>query len=175
MRVSFEFNPETRKVSNVEITDDTNNTNKRAVKKILSSTALLNGSSLKLNQEILDNLKVKIGDRLCLRFDPRPKLVRPDVLNEKGGGYLITKSMTIACKGIVGQTLSYFGKEFTYQLISDGYLSLDNSRIVTSDEVNSQEDTQQSHGDIIVTEDMLKGFEDNEKEKENNVKTKNIK
>jgi hypothetical protein len=127
IEVSFKFDPETKKVSDVIVIEAGVKTPAKTVAKTKTkgnTKIVLNGNSLQLNQEVVDLLCVGPGDRLCVRFDPKPVLVRPDIANELKGGNLITKSLTVSVKGKTGETLKEYGTEFEYTLKSEGYVTL---------------------------------------------------
>jgi hypothetical protein len=84
----------------------------------------LEGSTIKLSVEAMDKLKVAVGDKLCIRFREVPILACPSAIGEDNGGNLITKSLTVSCRGKVGETLATFGSQFTSELESEGYLVL---------------------------------------------------
>lgn len=130
LKVTFNFDPETQKVSDVSVVESgkTVATKTKTTTKAKGATdkILLKGSSLKLNQDVLDLLGVSVGDRLCVSFNPEPVLVRPDIANQTGGGNLITKSLTLSVKGKTGEAIANFGDEFDYKLESEGFLLMNN-------------------------------------------------
>lgn len=129
LQITFNYDPETNEVSNVSAVGAT--VKEKAVakpraKKTKAPTGkvILNGQSLKLEQEVLNLLGVEVGDRLCVRFDPNPVLVTPEVANEPKGGNLITKSLTLSVRGKTSEVIAKFGTEFDYDLSRPGYLGL---------------------------------------------------
>ena len=129
IQISFNYNPETNEVSDVTATGAVVKEKAAAkprAKKTKAPTGkiILNGQSLKLEQEVLNLLKVEVGDRLCVRFDKQPVLVTPEVANEPNGGNLITKSLTLSVRGKTGEQIAKFGTEFDYDLSREGYLGL---------------------------------------------------
>lgn len=159
LKVSFEFNPETKQISNVLVEETgqqspVSKTTKRVAKKSIDKTVVLKGSSLQLNQEVMDLLNVKVGDRVCVRFDPKPVLIRPDIAGETGGGNLITKSLTVSCRGKVSETLAKIADEFTYTQVSEGYVSLNTSNNVLIEEPTIDETDKPSVEEINLDEDI---------------------
>lgn len=129
MNISFDYNPETKSVTNIKVVDLTVSSaipkkSTASKTKASSNTITVTGSSMKLSQDALDQLKVSVGDRLCVRFNNGPIVATPVALGELEGGNLITKSFTVACKGKTGETLLSYGNEFNYELTSEGYLVL---------------------------------------------------
>lgn len=135
MRISFDFDETTKKVSNLTVDDSAV---KQAVKKKkpTNNKIMLNGSTLKLTDAVLTALGVSVGDRLCVRFNPKPVILRPDIANESNGGNLITKTMTLSCKGKTSELLTKFGTEFDFTGQSDGYVVL----TATTEDANLQAD-----------------------------------
>lgn len=121
VNISFDYNPGSRSVTNIKVTDLVVNTPK--IKSTNTSLQLV-GGSLKLTEEALQLLNVTTGDRLCVRFNNGAILATPEALGESGGGNLVTKSCTVACKGKVGEELAKYGTTFKYELESTGYLVL---------------------------------------------------
>lgn len=116
MRISFDFDEKTHKVSNVRVTKT--NTEDKPDKIFLS------GSSLKLNDEVLSLLKVKEGDRLCVQFNPDPLILTQKAANLPKGGNLVSKSKTLSCRGAVSERLNSLGDAYSYKLVGEGRLAL---------------------------------------------------
>jgi hypothetical protein len=138
MKISFNFDPETNKVSEVSVTIDgeepvVTKPKARSKKKqtLVTDKIIYNGTTLQLNQEVLDLIGAQIGDRLCVRFNPDPVLLRADIAREPKGGNLITKGLTIAAKGKTTEQLSV--GEFMYKLKSEGYILLLEGNTVEDD------------------------------------------
>lgn len=144
LQVSFNFNPETNEVSDVKVISNTMPAKapKKANKKSSSTSVItLTGSSLKLTAESLELLKVEAGQRVCVRFaDNKVVIARPDIVGELNGGNLISKSLTVSCRGKASETIAAIGSEFTYSLESDGYLVLSTGE---SSQDSQQEDKPQ--------------------------------
>lgn len=124
MRISFDFDEVTKKISNLNVEDSSLLKKGKPIKQNKGNKLVLKGSSLKLTDDMMSLLKVTNGDRLCIRFNPDPVILTPDTANEPSGGNLITKSSTISCKGTTGELLAERGNEFYYSLKSEGYLVL---------------------------------------------------
>ena len=143
INISFDFDPETHKVTNVKVDGASKapSTSKAKAKKATIHLITLSGTSLKLNSTVVESLGVEAGDRLCVRFDKQKViLARPDVLGEDGGGNLITKGLTLSCRGKVGELIAQIGSEFEYTLDSDGYMILHSlTEPATSDIVEQKE------------------------------------
>lgn len=135
MKISFDFDPTTKKVTNISVEEVESITPRKVVpsKQMAPTPSVIvqNGNSLKLNQDVLDKLNVKIGDRLIVQFkNNHPVLVTPQAANMEKGGNLITKSMTISVKGKTSEVLGPLGPIFDYELESEGCLVLSNESIV---------------------------------------------
>ena len=140
MRVSFDFDPITKKVTNVECVENTPTKVIKSVKvKKQNNKVILVGNSLKLNQEVLDLLKVTVGDRICVNFTNTSPVLVSD-----GGcmGNLITKSKTVSVKGPTGTKLASYGTEFFYTLDGEGFLFLNTNEIVDKQIKKSELDNQ---------------------------------
>lgn len=127
MRVSFDFDPITCKVTNVTCEGVEQAPSKRSPskKKETSDKVQLKGSSLKLNEEVLSLLGLKVGDRVCIQYtNDAPVLVNPATAGMEGGGNLITKSNSVVCRGKTAETLAKYGDEFSYTLQKEGFLLL---------------------------------------------------
>lgn len=119
VHIAFDYEPESKSVTNIKVTDLVVSAPKGA-----NTIALHNANILQLNQKVVDDLGVKVGDRLCLRFNNGPILATPHALGEDGGGNLITKSFTISCKGKAGVELRKYGNKFDHSLTSEGVVKL---------------------------------------------------
>lgn len=82
------------------------------------------GNIIQLSKHCLEQLNVAAGDKLCIRFKDVPVIATPTAIGEDNGGNLITKSLTVSCRGKVGETLATFGSQFISELESEGYLVL---------------------------------------------------
>lgn len=163
MKVSFDFNPKTNEVTNLTCINEeitvaaTKRSPSKQVKEKESHSLVLKGSSLKLTQHMLDTLGVKVGDRVLVNFkDGLPYIVTTEAANLPKGGNLITKSMTVSCKGKASEMLAKFGNEFDYTLESEGYLKLHNDN--TPKKVESTE----MHPIILDQTDFTSTLEDGE-------------
>lgn len=164
VNISFDYNPETKSVTHIKVTDLTvsDTPKKSAVKaKTGGNTIVVNGGSLKLTQDALDQLKVSVGERLCVRFNNGPVVATPAAIGEIDGGNLVTKSLTVACKGKTGETLLSYGKEFNYSLTSEGYLVL-TSVDATVVENNSTSPKEEEIKEVIKDEDFTLSIEGGE-------------
>ena len=153
MRVSFDFDPVTKTVTNVEVDGEVKPkaTRKTSTSK-QSSKIVLNGSSLKLNQEVLDLLNVKVGERLCVMFTTtQPTLVTPEAAHQQGEGNLITKSLTVSCKGKTSEQLAKYGTEWSYELDGSGHLLLSNetTTVIDTTEVKEMQQTLLDDSDFL--------------------------
>ena len=144
IKVQFNFDPETNKVSELTVTgaelvtkETKPKTTKPKKKKDVVETdnIVYNGSSLQLNTEALGFLGLVVGDRVCVRFnaDNQPVLLSPNVAREPNGGNLITKGLTVPAKGKIGEHLGAPG-EFSYHLKQEGYLILTRESTTEIDE-----------------------------------------
>jgi len=149
LQVSFNFDPATNKVSNVTVTDSSSPTPAKKTVKARPATGTpsnitLNGSSLKLNQDVLDQLQVEQGGRICVRFvDNNVVLARPDIVGEANGGNLITKSLTVSCRGKASEQIAALGDSFTYKLESDGWMILSSGNEPTTQDQEQVQDEQE--------------------------------
>jgi len=87
---------------------------------------ILTGSSLKLNQEVLDLLEIELnkGKKLVLEIvGNKVALLNPSITGSKGGN-LVTGAMTLSCKGKQGDALKAIGEEFTFTKHGNGELRL---------------------------------------------------
>lgn len=156
MRVSFDFDEVTKKVTNVTVEDGKPATKVVKAKKATeSSKVVLNNTSLKLNQEVLDLLGLEVGDRVCINFtNTHPVLVPPKAAGEKGN--LITKSLTVSCKGKASETLGLYGTEFDYRLESNGHVAL------TNEIVEATAQRSEIHEDLLDDKDFTNSILDGE-------------
>lgn len=161
MRISFDFDEVTKKVSNVVVEQADKGKPKSASKASKESGKIvLKGSSLKLTQEALDLLNVGVGDKLLLSFtNDRPALVTPEIANMPKAGNLITKSLTLSCKGKVGETLSTYGSEWDFKLDGDGFLVLSNN---ITDQVDRVPEVTEMHKEILDDNDFLSTVDNGE-------------
>lgn len=159
MKISFDFDPQTNKVSNFQCVGNAVTAVKatRKKKSTQSSKVVLNGNSLKLGQEVLDLLGVTVGDRLCIEFT---KERQPVLVTAEGkSGNLVTKSLTTSCKGKSGELLAEYGTEFSYKLESKGYLLLTNELV---DVKIAEARSPKMHQDLLDTEDFTTTIQDGE-------------
>jgi hypothetical protein len=126
VNISFDYNPETRSVTNMKVTDlaVSSLAKKRVKSKVADNVIVVTGGSMKLTQDAMDLLGVSVGDRLCVRFNNGPILATPTSLGETGGGNLITKSLTVTCRGKAAETIATYGSRFTYTCNHVGMLDL---------------------------------------------------
>lgn len=166
MKISFEFDPKTKKVSNVvvegldleEKVAKTSRAKKAAPAPIENPKVTLNNTSLKLNQDVLDQLGVKVGDRLLVNFTKeQPVLVTPEQAGLEKGGNLITKSLTVSCKGKTSEMLAAFGSEFDYKLDGEGFLLLTNEQVEAH---KAEMEAKEMHLDLLDETDFTTTVED---------------
>jgi hypothetical protein len=127
MRIAFDFDPATNSVTNITVADVVAVSSKAKPKttQTKKETITVNGGSLKLPQQALDQLNTRVGDRLCIAFNAgKPIIATPVAMGLEGGGNLVNKSMTVTCKGKTGEMLAKHGTEFSYTLSKEGVLVL---------------------------------------------------
>lgn len=164
MKISFEFDPKTKKVSNVTVEGVSEEVKPKATRAKKLPTVIenpkitLNNTSLKLNQEVLDKLGVKVGDRLLVNFTKeQPVLVTPEQAGLEKGGNLITKSLTVSCKGKTSEMLAAFGSEFDYKLDGEGFLLLTNAEVEAH---KAEMEAKEMHLDLLDETDFTTTVED---------------
>jgi len=140
MRISFDFDPISEKVTNLEVHKSP------AVKTVRASSTskesgkiYMAGNSLKLTQKAMDLLNVQVGDKLILSFtNDEPALVTPKRAGTLKAGNKITKHLTIRCTGQPATTLAAYGNEWDFRLTGEGFLLLTNDTIDTPKEEMQQ-------------------------------------
>lgn len=120
------------------------------------------GNTIQLSKHCLEKLNVAAGDKLCIRFKDVPVIATPTAIGEDNGGNLITKSLTVSCRGKVGETLATFGSQFISELESEGYLVLKAFTAEIAEEIQSnKQDPTELHSVIIGEEVHFDYFKDN--------------
>lgn len=105
---------------------------KQAVKRVLKSAKqadndkiVLNGSSLALNDDVLELLSSKVDAKLVLKVeDGEVYLINPRLNPKAKGGNKVTGKLTLACRGKIKEDLEVLGTSFTFKEVSEGIIQL---------------------------------------------------
>lgn len=168
INVTFEFDPETETVSNLECSIDgveKKKTRKKSeVITEMAAEAILTLEEKKLifNNKAIADMNISAGDRIDIVWeakDKKSKLMVPKIIvsDEDGTGNKLTKSGTIAYKGKQNVVLSEFGSEFTVALRKDGAWDLIPTKNSTIKESSSLEEAietaEEINADLITDDD----------------------
>lgn len=158
--VTFEFDPETESVSNIQCSIDGVEKKKKTTRKKaevveeLASVPLLTLEANKLvfNNKTVAVMEIEYEDRIVIKWEPKePKskqlipVIGKDIsFDEEGSGNKVTKANSIGYKGKQNAILSEIGGVFTIEPLRDGIWKL-----VSTTNPNSSRSIEES---IKVTE-----------------------
>ena len=127
VNVSFDFDPETNTVKNVncfvdgveKVKKTTTSKKTKDKKEELESTSLITLDSNKLvfNNKAISDMEIEYEDRIVIKYEKIGKENLPIIgkdlsFDEEGSGNKVTKSNTISYRGKVNTILSEYGTEF---------------------------------------------------------------
>lgn len=175
--VTFNFDSETQKVSDVKCTvGETEAKKKRTTKKtsevvVLEDKAIitLDSAKLSLNNKAAADLGVVSGEsRLAVKWEKEGNVLIPIIgtdlaFNEEGSGNRVTKSNTVAYKGKANAVLAEYGSEFSLEPYKDEsglwkLVSSKSSGTITSpsvDEKAVEKQAESTEADILVNTDTV--------------------
>lgn len=138
--VTFDFDPETELVSNIQCSIDGVEKKKKTTRKKsevieeLASEALiiLEPNKLVFNNKAVLDMKLEYGDRIVIKWEPKEKgakilipiIGKDSGFDEEGSGNKITKTFTSAYRGNQNTILSELGSQFTIEPYKDGLWKL---------------------------------------------------
>lgn len=134
--VTFDFDPETEKVTNVNCSVDGVEKKKRTSKKDTSDDSMpdvpiitLEETKIVFNKKALFDMEIEAEDRVIIRWEKEDSILYPIIgsdisFDQEGSGNKVTKSGSIAYKGKQNAVLKDFGSEFTIKNYKDGIWKL---------------------------------------------------
>lgn len=122
LNISFNFDEETHKVSNLKVTDLLKN-----IEPIIELDCDLQvyPNKLQLSKEAVNKLQVSVGDRISINYWNEsstltyPIISKADVFEDGSDGCLLKKSNTVSFRGSQNDTLLKFGKAFSFEEWTD--------------------------------------------------------
>ena len=175
--VTFNFDSETQKVSDVKCTvGETEAKKKRTTKKtsevvVLEDKAMitLDSAKLSLNHKAAADLGVIGGEsRLAVKWEKEGNVLIPIIgtdiaFSEEGSGNKVTKTNTVAYKGKANAVLAEYGSEFSIEPYKDEkglwkLISSKSSGTITSpsvDEKSVEKQADNTEADILVNTDTV--------------------
>lgn len=166
--VTFNYDPETDTVSDVQCSIDGVGKKRKTTRKVkdvieeMSSIALvtLEPNKLVFNNKAVADMGLEYEDRIVIKWEKRGKQMIPIIgkdlaFNEEGTGNKVTKANTITYKGKANLVLADYGTEFTLSQIGEGIWELV-SNIQKSEDTTLEsviEDAIATEPDLLVTTD----------------------
>lgn len=166
--VTFNYDPETDTVSDVQCSIDGVEKKRKTTRKVkdvikeMSSIALvtLEPNKLVFNNKAVADMGLEYEDRIVIKWEKRGKQMIPIIgkdlaFNEEGTGNKVTKANTITYKGKANLVLADYGTEFTLSQIEEGIWELV-SNIQKSEDTTLEsviEDAIATEPDLLVTTD----------------------
>lgn len=166
--VTFNYDPETDTVSDVQCSIDGVEKKRKTTRKVkdvieeMSSIALvtLEPNKLVFNNKAVADMGLEYEDRIVIKWEKRGKQMIPIIgkdlaFNEEGTGNKVTKANTITYKGKANLVLADYGTEFTLSQIGEGIWELV-SNIQKSEDTTLEsviEDAIATEPDLLVTTD----------------------
>lgn len=166
--VTFNYDPETDTVSDVQCSIDGVEKKRKTTRKVkdvieeMSSIALvtLEPNKLVFNNKAVADMGLEYEDRIVIKWEKRGKQMIPIIgkdlaFNEEGTGNKVTKANTITYKGKANLVLADYGTEFTLSQIGEGIWELI-SNIQKSEDTTLEsviEDAIATEPDLLVTTD----------------------
>lgn len=164
IQVTFVFDKITEEISDVKVVAIKGNTGAKSKAPVANSNAKieLKGSSLILNDDVLDALGAKVDSKLVLVVEGgTAKLSNPKLDTKAKGGNKVTGKNTISCRGAVKDALELLGSTFAFTVRSKGVIDLipatENQDVL---QINTDAD------EVITAEDIESLYEENEEEEE---------
>lgn len=167
--VTFEFDPETQEVTNLNCFIDGIEKKKkttRSVKKekevILEEFSLvtLDTNKLILNNKAVQEMGVSYEDRIIIKYEQPDKKKRPipiigtDISHgEEGNGNKVTKTNTVSYRGNSNKILAEYGTEFKLNPIREGLWELVSTNSKETDIYVTQEVAEKLDVTILVDGD----------------------
>ncbi len=116
--ISYTLDTDTNTITNQKVVEVTKVTvtDKPKAKAAVSQTAAVSlvGATLQLTQEVLTALNVEVGDKIAIVVDKDSI-----TLMESTKGNVLTKKLTVSCKGKNQEAISAIGTEFTFEKKDD--------------------------------------------------------
>lgn len=116
--ISFEFNSETKTIDKLTCTEKEIS---KAIVKAKAKAATIKvaavslvGSTLQLTQEVVDALGVEVGDKVLITVDKNSVM-----LTESSKGNVLSKKLTITCKGKNQEAIQAISDQFTFDKKDD--------------------------------------------------------
>lgn len=135
--VTFDFDPETETVLNVDCkVDGVEKKKKRSVKKLTEvieddkePIITLSSNKITFNKKCVEEMKINAGDRIVIKWEKKDNSMIPIIgtdfsFDEEGTGNKLTKNNTITYKGKSNLILSELGTEFKINSIEEGIWEL---------------------------------------------------
>lgn len=165
--VSFEFDPETELVSNIQCVIDGIEKKKKTTRKKaevveeMAKEALitLEAAKLSFNNKVVADMGLEYEDRIVIKWEKKGKTLFPIIgkdsaFDEEGAGNKITKSNTIGYKGKQNAVLAEFGSIFTIEPYKEGTWKLiSTTSPITSKTLEETVKAVSKVEPILITED----------------------
>ena len=117
LNISFDFDENTHKVSNLKVTDFS----KSIEFTDINCDLMVYPNKLQLSKDAVDRLQISVGERISINYwNDGPKCTYPiiskaDVFEDGSDGCLFKKNNTVSFRGSQNDTLLKFGKAFSFE------------------------------------------------------------